>query len=77
MMGLDYVMPVSDHCDYNELVAAVKQCNPEKVYTFHGFASEFAKSLKDMGFDAEPIGNEKRDCKKNNNAIISILFTSF
>lgn len=57
MMGLDYVMPLSDHCDYRELVAAVKQCRPDKVYTFHGFAKEFAESLCEMGFDAEPVGN--------------------
>lgn len=55
MTGLDYVMPLSDHCDYSELVAAVKQCRPEKVYTFHGFASEFAKSLREMGYDALPV----------------------
>jgi putative mRNA 3-end processing factor len=57
MMGLDYVMPLSDHCDYNELVAAVKQSGPEKVYTFHGFAREFAEALSQMGFDAEAVGH--------------------
>jgi putative mRNA 3-end processing factor len=57
MMGLDYVMPLSDHCDYKELVTAVKQCRPDKVYTFHGFAKEFAGALCEMGFDAEPVGN--------------------
>ena len=57
MMGLDYVMPLSDHCDYNELVAAVKQSRPEKVYTFHGFAREFAEALSQMGFDAEVVGH--------------------
>lgn len=57
MMGLDYVMPLSDHCDYNELVAAVKQSRPEKVYTFHGFAREFAEALSQMGFDAEAVGH--------------------
>jgi putative mRNA 3-end processing factor len=55
MAGLDYVMPLSDHCDYGELVDAVKQCRPEKVYTFHGFAAEFARSLNEMGYDAEPV----------------------
>ena len=57
MMGLDYVMPLSDHCDHNELVAAVKQSRPEKVYTFHGFAREFAEALSQMGFDAEAVGH--------------------
>src|SRR5688572_878841 len=59
MMGLDYVMPLSDHCDYNELVTAVKQCRPEKVYTFHGFAKEFADALLQIGFDAEAVGHGK------------------
>ncbi|HXG06988.1 MAG TPA: MBL fold metallo-hydrolase [Nitrososphaera sp.] len=57
MTGLDYVMPLSDHCDYEELVSAVKRCRPDKVYTFHGFATEFAESLCEMGFDAEPVYN--------------------
>jgi putative mRNA 3-end processing factor len=64
MMGLDYVMPLSDHCDYKELVAAVKQCNPEKVYTFHGFSEEFAESLSEMGFDSETIRHAKNGKKK-------------
>ena len=64
MMGLDYVMPVSDHCDYNELVAAVKQCRPEKVYTFHGFAKEFASALVRIGFDAEAVGDGKNPKEK-------------
>lgn len=59
-MGVDYAMPFSDHCDYGELVEAVKQCNPEKVYTFHGFAAEFAGSLKKLGFDAQPIEKTKK-----------------
>jgi putative mRNA 3-end processing factor len=60
MMGLDYVMPLSDHCDYSELVEAVRQCSPEKVYTFHGFAREFAESLQEMGFDANPVGSGRK-----------------
>jgi len=66
MMGLDYVMPLSDHCDYKELVAAVEQCRPDKVYTFHGFAKEFADALCEMEFDAEPVGNGhgKKEVKK-------------
>jgi putative mRNA 3-end processing factor len=64
MMGLDYVMPLSDHCDHKELVAAVKQCNPEKIYTFHGFSEEFAESLLGLGFDSEAIGHAKNRKKK-------------
>jgi putative mRNA 3-end processing factor len=64
MMGLDYVMPLSDHCDYNELLAAVRQCRPEKVYTFHGFAKEFAEALLRIGFDAEAVGHGKNRKEK-------------
>ena len=70
MMGLDYVMPFSDHCDYKELIAVVKQCNPDKVYTFHGFAAEFARSLRKIGFDAEPVGHETQ--KEEENTTLSL-----
>ncbi|MDQ4050710.1 MAG: exonuclease [Thermoproteota archaeon] len=73
MMGLDYVMPVSDHCDYNELVAAVKQCGPEKVYTFHGFAKEFASSLSRLGFDAEEVGHGKNPKERTTISLDSFL----
>ena len=65
MAGLDYVMPLSDHCDYAELVDAVKQCRPDKVYTFHGFATEFARSLIEMGYDAEPVSKVSMKEKKS------------
>jgi putative mRNA 3-end processing factor len=55
MMGLDYTLPLSDHCDFRELVDVVKRCNPDKIYTFHGFSEDFALSLRKMGFDAESV----------------------
>lgn len=54
-MGLDHCLPLSDHCDYNDLMAVVKKCNPEKVYTFHGFADGFARDLRSIGYDADPL----------------------
>ena len=54
-MGMDYAFDLSDHCDFNELVSLAKYCNPSKIYTVHGFASEFAEHLKFLGFDAEPL----------------------
>jgi putative mRNA 3-end processing factor len=54
-MGVDYAFDLSDHCDFNELVGLAKYCNPSKIYTVHGFASEFADHLKFLGFDAEPL----------------------
>jgi len=54
-MGVDYAIPLSDHCDFNELKEVVKRCCPEVVYTFHGFAAEFAEHLRREGFDAKPL----------------------
>jgi putative mRNA 3-end processing factor len=51
----DYSFPLSDHCDYQELVKLVEEVSPETVLTVHGFASEFARDLKKMGFSARPL----------------------
>ena len=53
--GADYSIPLSDHCDFNELVELVKQSQAEKVYTIHGFVEEFASNLVKMGIDAQPL----------------------
>lgn len=55
MMGLDYALPLSDHCDYEELVQLVRLSGAQKVYTFHGFAEEFARSLRGLGLDAKAL----------------------
>jgi len=57
----DYSITLSDHCDYNELVELVKRCNPEKIYTIHGFVEEFASDLNKMGFDAQPLKENSLD----------------
>jgi putative mRNA 3-end processing factor len=57
MMGIDYALPMSDHCDYNELIQLVHKCNPKKIFTIHGFAHEFARILSNMGYNARPLDN--------------------
>lgn len=57
----DYSMPLSDHCDYNELLQMVKDCNPEKIYTVHGFVEEFATDLVKKGYDAQPLTENPLD----------------
>lgn len=54
-MSLDRAFPLSDHCDFQELVMFVKNCSPSKVYTVHGFSMEFAAHLRRLGFDAESL----------------------
>ncbi len=61
VMGLDYAIPISDHCDFAELLEIVRYCNPEKVYTMHGFADYFAMTLRTMGYEAKALmGQNKR-----------------
>jgi putative mRNA 3-end processing factor len=67
MMDLDYVMPLSDHCDYKELLHVVEKSDPKKVFTFHGFADEFARSLINLGYNAEPIRNGYRKDRNRTN----------
>jgi putative mRNA 3-end processing factor len=57
----DYSIPLSDHCDYNELVDLVKKTGAEKIYTVHGFVEEFANALAKMGFDAQPLRENSLD----------------
>lgn len=47
--------PLSDHADFNELIELVKKVSPAKVYTVHGFAADFAQSLRDLGCDAQAL----------------------
>ncbi|HUV61656.1 MAG TPA: MBL fold metallo-hydrolase [Thermoplasmata archaeon] len=50
------MFPLSDHCDYNELMEFVRLCGPGKVFTTHGFTEEFARSVRrELGIDAEPL----------------------
>jgi Cft2 family RNA processing exonuclease len=53
--------PLSDHADYKQLVEYVKQAAPKRVYTVHGFASEFARQLKREGFDARPLEKDSQE----------------
>lgn len=61
--ALDYAFPISDHCDFYELVSLVKECEPEKVYTFHGAAVNLAEHLRKIGFDAEPLLGAQKSLK--------------
>jgi len=57
--GVNEVIPLSDHCDFAELLAYVEIAKPKKVYTFHG-PPDFAKRLKRRGYDAQhlPLGQQ-------------------
>jgi DNA ligase-1 len=50
--------PLSDHADFPDLIELVKQVQPKKVFTLHGFAADFAQTLRDLGFEAQALSEE-------------------
>jgi DNA ligase-1 len=58
--GADAAFPLSDHADFPDLVEFVKQVQPSKVYTLHGFAADFAQCLRELGFDAQALSEEEQ-----------------
>jgi putative mRNA 3-end processing factor len=63
-LGVDEAFPLSDHSDFNGLLKIIKESNPEKVYTTHGFAADLAHQIKArLGIDAEAIMEERNNLK--------------
>ena len=59
-MGVDAAFPLSDHADYPELLEFVDRVQPRRVLTVHGFAAEFAQTLRARGVDAWALGKENQ-----------------
>lgn len=58
--GYDETFALSDHCGFDDLVRLVKEVDPEKVYTHHGFDEQFASYLKrELGFNARALKNNQ------------------
>jgi putative mRNA 3-end processing factor len=51
----DATFPLSDHCDFEELLALVDAVDPDAVYTQHGFADELAEALVGEGYRARSL----------------------
>ncbi len=56
----DATFPLSDHADYPELLDFVAKVNPQRIYTVHGFATEFAATLRAQGWDAWALGKNNQ-----------------
>lgn len=52
----DAVFPLSDHAGFPDLLAFVDRVRPRLVYTLHGFAREFARTLRARGLEAWALG---------------------
>ncbi len=53
--GVSDCFPLSDHAGFSDLLRFVRACRPKRVFTHHGFASEFASLLRVEGFDAVSV----------------------
>src|SRR5216110_2081382 len=57
---VDAAFALSDHADYNDLIRYVDLVQPKRVFTLHGFASEFARDLRDQGVEAWALTEENQ-----------------
>ena len=51
----DALLPISDHADFDELLAHVGAVAPRRVLTHHGYARDFARILSGRGIEAEAL----------------------
>jgi len=58
--GCDAAFPLSDHADFPDLLRMVELVQPKLVYTLHGFAKEFASTLRGRGVEAWAIGQQNQ-----------------
>jgi putative mRNA 3-end processing factor len=49
---------LSDHADWPALLNAVDECQPEKVFTTHGFTAAFSRYLNENGIESEEVKTE-------------------
>jgi putative mRNA 3-end processing factor len=60
MFNCDEAFPLSDHSDFNGLIKTVEAVDPKKIYTFHGFADEFANELRKLSYNAISLNDSQR-----------------
>ncbi len=52
--GVDEVLPLSDHADFDGLLQYIEMVQPKKIYTTHG-PNDFYLYLRSRGYDAHPL----------------------
>ena len=56
----DAAFPLSDHADFPDLLRFVEAVQPQRVLTLHGFAQDFARTLRERGIEAWAIGEDNQ-----------------
>jgi Cft2 family RNA processing exonuclease len=60
LFGADMALPLSDHCDFDELVRVVERSGAEQVYTVHGFSEDLARHLRKRGVRASALSRTEQ-----------------
>ena len=55
VFGADAAFPLSDHCDFLELLDVVERSGARQVYTVHGFTEDLAHQLRRRGIRAHAL----------------------
>jgi Cft2 family RNA processing exonuclease len=76
--GVDLVLPLSDHADFDELVRLARESGAQRIITMHG-AKKFAATLRELGLNAEhlaqhPVAGKSTKTKKARDAFEQTLF---
>lgn len=58
--GTDAAFALSEHADFPTLIEFVQRVSPKKVFTLHGFAADFARTLRELGFDAQALSEKEQ-----------------
>ncbi|HEY0944439.1 MAG TPA: DNA ligase, partial [Opitutaceae bacterium] len=56
----DAAFPLSDHADFTDLLRFVELVQPQRVLTLHGFAADFARTLRARGVEAWAVGQDNQ-----------------
>ena len=76
--GVDLVLPLSDHADFDDLVRLARETGARRIITMHG-APKFAAHLRDLGLNAEhlahhPTTGKNAKAKRASTAVEQTLF---
>ncbi|MFB6163371.1 MAG: MBL fold metallo-hydrolase RNA specificity domain-containing protein [Halococcoides sp.] len=55
----DATFVLSDHCDFEDLLAVVDRVDPDRVYTVHGATEAFASELMTRGYHAQALASDQ------------------
>jgi Cft2 family RNA processing exonuclease len=61
----DVLLPMSDHADFDELLAHIDEVRPETVLTMHGYAKDFARIVRSRGIEAVPLAESGERCPED------------